>query len=68
MQPMQLKHFVRSYNWAQKGREPLPIRIMTVSASKTLYPDVPHAWLCDGKLLRLMDPNNSGNYRIFQAS
>lgn len=65
--PIELKHFVRRYNWAQKGREPLPIRIMTLTESKILYPDVPHSWLCDGKLLRLNDPNCEGNYRIFQV-
>lgn len=65
--PVELKHFVRRYNWAQKGREPLPIRIMTLTESKILYPDVPHSWLCDGKLLRLNDPNCEGNYRIFQV-
>uniref|UniRef100_A0A1B6BYT9 [histone H3]-dimethyl-L-lysine(9) demethylase n=1 Tax=Clastoptera arizonana TaxID=38151 RepID=A0A1B6BYT9_9HEMI len=61
-----LKHFIRRYNWAQKGRDPLPIRIMTLTESKILYPDIPHSWLCDGKLLRLLDSNHSGNYRIFQ--
>lgn len=65
--PVELKHFVRRYNWAQKGREPLPIRIMTLTESKILYPDVPHSWLCGGKLLRLNDPNCEGNYRIFQV-
>lgn len=65
--PIELKHFVRRYNWAQKGREPLPIRIMTLTESKILYSDVPHSWLCDGKLLRLTDPNCEGNYRIFQV-
>jgi lysine-specific demethylase 3 len=65
--PVELKHFVRRYNWAQKGREPLPIRIMTLTESKILYPDVPHSWLCDGKLLRLNDPNCESNYRIFQV-
>lgn len=64
--PRELKHFVRRYKWAQRGREPLPIRIMTLTESKGLYPDVPHSWLCDGKLLKLNDPNNPNNYRIFQ--
>lgn len=44
----------------------LPIRIMTLSTSRLLYPDVPHAWLCDGKLLRLLSPTNPGNIKIFQ--
>lgn len=64
----ELKHFVRRYNWQAKGRSPLPIRIMTLTESKVLYPDVPHSWLCDGKLLRLNDPTHSGNYKIFQVS
>ncbi|KAI4495689.1 hypothetical protein M0802_008524 [Mischocyttarus mexicanus] len=64
--PRELKHFVRRYKWTQRGREPLPIRIMTLTESKSIYPDVPHSWLCDGKLLRLNDPNNPNNYRIFQ--
>lgn len=64
--PRELKHFVRRYKWTQRGREPLPIRIMTLTESKSLYPDVPHSWLCDGKLLRLNEPNNPNNYQIFQ--
>ncbi|XP_046625209.1 probable JmjC domain-containing histone demethylation protein 2C isoform X2 [Neodiprion virginianus] len=62
----ELKHFVRRYKWTQRGREPLPIRIMTLTESKSLYPDVPHSWLCDGKLLRLNEPNNPNNYQLFQ--
>lgn len=63
----ELKHFVRRYNWQTKGRRALPIRIMTLTESKVLYPDTPHSWLCDGKLLRLCDPNHNGNYKIFQV-
>ncbi|CAH0553828.1 unnamed protein product [Brassicogethes aeneus] len=62
----ELKHFVRRYNWQTKGRAPIPIRIMTLTESQILYPDVPHSWLCDGKLLRLSDPINKANYKIFQ--
>ncbi|XP_057340415.1 probable JmjC domain-containing histone demethylation protein 2C isoform X2 [Microplitis mediator] len=62
----ELKHFVRRYKWTERGREPLPIRIMTLTESKSLYPDVPHSWLCNGKLLRLNEPHNVNNYRIFQ--
>lgn len=64
----ELKHFIRRYNWQARGRTPPPIRIMTLTESKTLYPDVPHSWLCDGKLLRLMDAMNPGNYKIFQVN
>lgn len=63
----ELKHFVRRYNWHSKGRVQLPIRIMTLTESKTLYPDTPHSWLCDGKLLRLSDPLCKDNYKIFQV-
>lgn len=64
----QLKHFIRRYNWPQKSwRDPVPIRIMTMTESEDLYPDLPHSWLCEGRLLRLLDPNHSGNYRIFQV-
>ncbi|KAJ8961960.1 hypothetical protein NQ314_005862 [Rhamnusium bicolor] len=62
----ELKHFVRRYNWHGKGRVQLPIRIMTLTESKMLYPDTPHSWLCDGKLLRLSDPLCKDNYKIFQ--
>ncbi|XP_044761526.1 lysine-specific demethylase 3B isoform X2 [Coccinella septempunctata] len=64
----ELKHFVRRrrYNWQVKGRVSLPIRIMTMTESKILYPNVPHSWLCDGKLLRLIDPTHKENYKIFQ--
>lgn len=64
----ELKHYLRRYNWQAKGRAPLPIRIMTLTESKMLYPDVPHSWLCDGKLLRLSDPMHMDNYKIFQVT
>lgn len=66
--PLELKHFIRRYEYRHRGRDPLPIRIMTLTESKVLYPDVPHTWLCDGKLLRLHDSVHSGNYRIFQVN
>ncbi|KAJ8920426.1 hypothetical protein NQ315_005292 [Exocentrus adspersus] len=62
----ELKHFVRRYNWQGKGRVQLPIRVMTLTESKMLYPETPHSWLCDGKLLRLSDPTCKGNQKIFQ--
>lgn len=40
---------------------------MTQSMSDQMYPGVPHSWLCEGSLLRLIDPSHSGNYRIFQV-
>lgn len=45
----------------------LPIRVMTMALSEELYPKVKHMWLCEGKLLRLLDPSdNENNLKIFQ--
>ncbi|XP_041476903.1 probable JmjC domain-containing histone demethylation protein 2C isoform X3 [Lytechinus variegatus] len=38
----------------------------TLVESSVTFPDVPHSWLCDGRLLRLHDPSHAGNLRIFQ--
>ncbi|KAK6639119.1 hypothetical protein RUM43_007389 [Polyplax serrata] len=65
----ELKHFVRLsiHKWTERGDSmTLPRRVMTLAESKQLYPGVPHSWLCDGKLLRLNDPNCPNNYKIFQ--
>ncbi|XP_049547334.1 lysine-specific demethylase 3A-B [Anopheles darlingi] len=40
-------------------------RKMTLAESKILYPNVAHEWLCNGKLLRLLDPLDGNNYRTF---
>uniref|UniRef100_A0A182Y432 Uncharacterized protein n=1 Tax=Anopheles stephensi TaxID=30069 RepID=A0A182Y432_ANOST len=42
-----------------------PERKMNLAESKALYTDVAHEWLCNGKLLRLLDPLDVHNYRIF---
>ncbi|XP_031620510.1 lysine-specific demethylase 3A isoform X2 [Contarinia nasturtii] len=44
----------------------LPIRVMTMTLSQELYPNVEHMWLCEGKLLRLLDPTDVNNLKIFQ--
>ena len=49
----------------QWNRE-LPIIAHNLTETSVLYPDVPHSWLCDGKLLRLHDPRHKGNIKIFQ--
>lgn len=51
---------------AKVKTEVIPIRVMSLNESKLLYPDTPHSWLCDGKLLRLHDPMNPNNYKMFQ--
>lgn len=34
--------------------------------TSSLFPDVQHAWLDNGRLLQLFDPQNAGNVRLFQ--
>ena len=47
-------------------RQLLPIRNFTLSESQRQYPDLPHSWLCAGRLLKLEDPAHAGNVRLFQ--
>lgn len=49
-------------------REPLPPRIMTLAESRESYPNNSHTWLCDGKLLRLLDPGDPTNCNLFQVN
>ena len=67
---VELKHFIRKVDVYRtiRRRDPLPVRIMVGTESLKLYPDIPHSWLCNGKLLRLHDPCNPSNYKIFQVS
>ena len=50
-----------------QGREMLPTRIMTEVESRVKHSNVPHHWLCSGKLLVLEDPNHNGNLKLFQV-
>jgi len=49
-------------------REPLPPRVMTLQQSRVSYPNNPHVWLCEGRLLRLMNPLDPTNYNIFEVN
>ncbi|XP_058821254.1 lysine-specific demethylase 3B [Topomyia yanbarensis] len=40
-------------------------RVINLVESQTLYPNVAHQWLCNGRLLRLLDPLNDDNYAAF---
>lgn len=64
-----MKHFVRRKNKYINTifRDPLPPRVMTLEESRELFPNNPHVWLCDGKLLRLLDPENTTNSDLFQV-
>ena len=46
--------------------ESSPVR-HTLTETSVQYPDVPHSWLQDGRLLRLHDPQHKGNLDIFQG-
>ncbi|XP_025094129.1 probable JmjC domain-containing histone demethylation protein 2C isoform X4 [Pomacea canaliculata] len=62
-QPFKFLHYIpRLGQW---NRE-LPIIAHSLTETSVLYPDVPHSWLCDGRLLRLHDPRHKGNLKIFQ--
>lgn len=41
---------------------------MTLTESREMYPGNPHTWLCDGRLLRLLDPNDPTNRKLFQVN
>lgn len=67
---VELLHFKRrvdAFKTGATGRGFLAPRIMVYTESSKAYPDIPHSWLCNGKLLRLHDPSNPNNYKIFQV-
>ncbi|ODN04414.1 Lysine-specific demethylase 3B [Orchesella cincta] len=63
---IELKYFKR-LKPIETIRKKLPIsqKTFATTESTVLYPNVKHSWLCDGKLLRLMDPRNPENKSIF---
>lgn len=50
----------------RRSRDPIPARVMTMQTSSQRHPEVPHFWLCDGRLLVLTDPSNEANANIFK--
>uniref|UniRef100_A0A1Q3FWM2 [histone H3]-dimethyl-L-lysine(9) demethylase n=1 Tax=Culex tarsalis TaxID=7177 RepID=A0A1Q3FWM2_CULTA len=50
----------KSIEFQNKGE-----RVMDLKESEKLYPNVAHQWLCNGRLLRLLDPLNDNNYTTF---
>lgn len=63
--PIQLMHYIPR-NGAQVQSRESRIQIYTLSETSLLFPDVPHSWLDNGKLLRLHDGRHTGNLRLFQ--
>lgn len=41
--------------------------LMPDSSDADACSDVPHSWLCDGRLLRLHDPRAPGNIKAFES-
>ncbi|XP_062558286.1 uncharacterized protein LOC134223163 isoform X3 [Armigeres subalbatus] len=54
------RYMKKSVEFQNKGE-----RLMTLRESEKLYPNVAHQWLCNGRLLRLLDPLNDNNYNTF---
>jgi lysine-specific demethylase 3 len=63
--PIQLMHYIPR-NGAQLQPRESRIPIYTLSETSLLFPDVPHSWLDNGKLLRLHDGRHTGNLKLFQ--
>ncbi|XP_076371859.1 uncharacterized protein LOC143257296 isoform X2 [Tachypleus tridentatus] len=49
-----------------KPQRTLSIQSRNLTESSLLHPDIPHSWLCGGKLLRLHDSQLHQNIHIFQ--
>lgn len=62
--------FVRPYNvlftfFLCLGRTEV-IPTCYLKETSMLHPDVKHSWLCDGKLLRLLETQNKNNFELFK--
>lgn len=60
-----LSHYVPRTGRTAAGRTS-PMPEYSHEQTGSLFPDVLHAWLDNGRLLQLFDPQNEGNVRLFQ--
>ncbi|GFY62988.1 lysine-specific demethylase 3A [Trichonephila inaurata madagascariensis] len=60
------RHFTKRYPQPKSGRDPLPIRIYSKTESDIAYPNIPHSWFCNGKLLFLHKADHKENLALFQ--
>ena len=67
LKEVELLHFKRQAFETPRIRQMLPVRTMIMADSERMYPEVPHSWLCNGRLLQLHDPINPGNSNLFQV-
>lgn len=63
---MILKHFERKGGSSNYKIKVHPKRIMSLSESRRQFPNVPHVWHNGGWLLRLLEPNNPENLKLFR--
>ncbi|KAL4231689.1 Lysine-specific demethylase 3B [Mactra antiquata] len=64
-EPMKLLHYKPRFGTGHNLVRETPIIVHNLTETSVLYPDVPHSWLCDGRLLRLHEPRHRGNLKIF---
>ena len=64
--PMKLVHYVPKNGCSNGSGRETPIPVHTLTETSLMFPDVAHSWLCEGKLLRLLDSKNKHNFKIFQ--
>lgn len=64
-QPVKLMHYTPRQGSSHILVRATPIIAHNLTETSVIYPDVPHSWLCDGRLLRLHEPRHKGNLQIF---
>ena len=60
-----LKHYIPR-SGSQLMSKDIQIPCHTLTETSVLFPDVPHSWLDNGRLLRLHEPKHKGNLQLFQ--
>ena len=53
---------------SESQRGMYPHRFMVLVESSKIYPDIPHSWLCNGKVLWLKNSTNPENYKLFHVT
>ncbi|XP_055907043.1 lysine-specific demethylase 3A isoform X1 [Eupeodes corollae] len=61
----------KEYNFLltqKRTQKALPQKVMTMRASEEMFPGIAHDWLCNGKLLRLLDSRDPRNALLFKEA
>ncbi|XP_055852325.1 lysine-specific demethylase 3B isoform X1 [Episyrphus balteatus] len=59
----------KEYNYLltnKRTQKLLPQKVMTLRVSRVMFPGIAHDWLCNGKLLRLLDSRDPRNTLMFK--